>query len=388
MFRYPHPTSPPTTTFSNKSFSIMADVRALLREERVARRINHPQATYSAMGTLSCLVCHIQIKAESLWEKHLRSPYHNSHLQKTRQETLDKSRPTLSPPAEPSRARSPQQNSKKRKADLDVEERPISTKKAKAVDDVSSNLVDEGVIKQSGEESELGSKEQGNTTADTDIHPQDRTSNEPKPSRIALQNLSMPPPPLPHSVSLSTRPPLPDPAPLASIDEDEWAAFERDVAIPLAPLLSSASALLASAGTITAAPLSAAELVAQAREEAELQQTKVDQAEAEAEKEDAERRLEDEFEEMAGLEERVRVLKEKREALRKGGGGGGGGGGMGKMDQVDIKPIVMMDEADGGRRRETNKTKDDGGKDAVNQESDEGSSDDDDDTDEWGNWRR
>ena len=102
--------------------------------------------------------------------------------------------------------------------------------------------------------------------------------------------------------------------PTASVDEDEWAAFERDVATP--PPDPSAPSSLTSAATISAAPMTAAELAAQSREQASLQGRERREAEMEGEKEDAARALEDEFDEMEGLEERVRRLREKREDLR------------------------------------------------------------------------
>ncbi|KAK5113270.1 hypothetical protein LTR62_003607 [Meristemomyces frigidus] len=77
--------------------------------------------------------------------------------------------------------------------------------------------------------------------------------------------------------------------------------------------------------TISAAPLTAEQIAAQAREEQSSQRGKRDQ-EIEAEKEDAESALREEMEEMAGLEERVRRLRERREAVRTGGEGGYGGG--------------------------------------------------------------
>ncbi|KAE8831410.1 hypothetical protein HRS9122_09000 [Pyrenophora teres f. teres] len=70
-----------------------------------------------------------------------------------------------------------------------------------------------------------------------------------------------------------------------------------------------------SGAVIEAAPMTAAEIAAQAREEHSAQRAKRDE-EMEGEKEDAARALEDEFEEMEGLEERVKKLREKREALR------------------------------------------------------------------------
>jgi hypothetical protein len=66
---------------------------------------------------------------------------------------------------------------------------------------------------------------------------------------------------------------------------------------------------------IEAAPMTTAEIAAQAREDMSTQRAKKDE-EMEAEKEDAARQLEDEFEEMEGLEERFKKLREQREALR------------------------------------------------------------------------
>lgn len=97
-----------------------------------------------------------------------------------------------------------------------------------------------------------------------------------------------------------------------TIDEDEWAAFEREVATP-----PPTTSVLTSEATIRAAPLSAAEIAAQEREEENLHKKERMEAVVEGEREDAARRLEDEFEEMAGLEEKVRRLREQREELRK-----------------------------------------------------------------------
>ncbi|KAJ4298842.1 hypothetical protein N0V90_004084 [Kalmusia sp. IMI 367209] len=70
-----------------------------------------------------------------------------------------------------------------------------------------------------------------------------------------------------------------------------------------------------SGAVIEAAPMTAAQLAAQAREEQSAQRARRDE-EMEGEKEDAARALEDEFDEMEGLEERVKKLRDQREALR------------------------------------------------------------------------
>lgn len=99
-----------------------------------------------------------------------------------------------------------------------------------------------------------------------------------------------------------------------TIDEDEWAAFEREVAAPTR--VPHAPAAVAAPATISAAPISAEELAAQ-QQGANESAARSREAEVEGEREDAARFLEDEFDEMDQLEERVRRLKEKREELRK-----------------------------------------------------------------------
>ncbi|RMJ23504.1 hypothetical protein PHISP_05626 [Aspergillus sp. HF37] len=98
-----------------------------------------------------------------------------------------------------------------------------------------------------------------------------------------------------------------------AVNEDEWAAFEREVAAPTR--VPHAPAALAAEATISAAPVSTEELAAQQQKESESARTR--ETEVEGEREDAARFMEDEFDEMEQLEERVRRLKEKREELRK-----------------------------------------------------------------------
>ncbi|KXG48103.1 uncharacterized protein PGRI_019730 [Penicillium griseofulvum] len=109
----------------------------------------------------------------------------------------------------------------------------------------------------------------------------------------------------------NTQPPQ-DPS--TPIDEEAWAAFEREVAAqdeePHAPAAVTAEA------TISAAPMTAAEIAAQ-QERAKASSVRTRESELEGEREDAARLLEEEFDEMDQLEERVRRLKQKREELRK-----------------------------------------------------------------------
>lgn len=93
------------------------------------------------------------------------------------------------------------------------------------------------------------------------------------------------------------------------VDEDEWAAFEADIAAAEAPTVDDYS-------VISAPAMTAAELAERSKEESNAQRRERQEAELEGDKEDAARKMEEELEEMEGLEERVRRLREKREALR------------------------------------------------------------------------
>ncbi|OQE15647.1 hypothetical protein PENSTE_c027G08423 [Penicillium steckii] len=97
------------------------------------------------------------------------------------------------------------------------------------------------------------------------------------------------------------------------VDEDEWAAFEREVAAPTR--MPQAPAAVTAEATISAAPVTTEELAAQQERDA-APTANAREAEMEGEREDAARLLEEEFDEMDQLEERVRKLKHMREELR------------------------------------------------------------------------
>ena len=258
----------------------MADVRSLLRNERAQRRITHPNATYSATGSLECSVCHIPLKSDQeVWNKHTKSTQHAMRAERLRIST--------STAPIPSATREVSNGSKKRKAS-DGEDH--SRKRTKPVVDVPGGFFDEMI-------------EANNAPPETTTgHFEDVQETPDAPTKTTAPTTVLPSHPLP-------TPPIP-----AQVDEDEWAAFERDVATP-PPDPSLPSALTAEA-TIVAAPMTAAELAAQAREEANTQSKEKREAELEGEKEDAARALEEEFDQMEDLEERVRKLREKREELR------------------------------------------------------------------------
>lgn len=147
-----------------------------------------------------------------------------------------------------------------------------------------------------------------------------------------------------------------------SVDEDEWAAFEREVVAP--SRVPQAPAALAAPATISAAPMSAEQIAEQQGREKQAMRTR--EAQTEGEREDAARFLEDEFDEMEQLEERVRRLKQKREELRA----------KHASEEIESRPgdEVPPPESDGQ---------------GVNAPGakDDNDDDEDDDDDEWDDWR-
>ena len=269
----------------------MADVRSLLRNERAQRRINHPQAVYSATGTLECNVCHIPLKSDvEIWDKHLKTTQHAMRQERLRLSTTQRPKSTNLPDSSgEASTREVSTGSKKRKADDGDDD---SRKRTRPVVGVAGSFLDEN-SEPNKPSSQPVTGGHNKTVKGEDVRVNDAAASLASPE------------------SLTDPPAQPATAP---IDEDEWAAFERDVATP--PPDPSAPSALTAAATISAAPMTAAELAAQSREQASMQGQEKREAEVEGEKEDAARALEEEFDEMDGLEDRVRRLREKREELR------------------------------------------------------------------------
>ncbi len=270
---------------SRLSEEVMSDVRSMLRNERASRRITHPHLSYSSTGTLICLVCNIQVKTEALWNKHLNSTLHVKNTQKSREATSQKA----TSPRNQSEQANGTSNSKKRKAD-DESSDEDTRKRTRAGD----QAVLDGFVPQKDK--------------NTLYNPVESTTNETSTDQPAPPT---DPDPTIHGIPSHPRHSTTQPKPVLAIDEDEWAAFQREIATP-AP---EPTALTAAADFVSA-PLTAAELAAQSREQASRQAKERLEAEVEGEKEDAARKLEEEFDEMAELEDRVRRLREKREQLR------------------------------------------------------------------------
>ncbi|CAO1597134.1 hypothetical protein XANCAGTX0491_000957 [Xanthoria calcicola] len=321
----------------------MVSVRAMLRNERTNRRIAQPHLTYSTTGTLICQICHTQIKTEALWKKHLESAAHISNLQMKRDAAS--AAPALV------EATNKSSGSKKRKADDDGSD-DDTRKRTRAQD--ASDSVEKG--------------RQGVTLADSAQDPVQSPNGRKRQRSTGIEESQT-------QSSIIDHKPKPDGGPSNSpmqrpgktddpIDEDEWAAFQREVASP--PPETSA---FTAAADISAAPMTAAELAAQTREQASRQAKERMEADLEGEKEDAARQMEEELDEMAELEDRVKRLREKRELLRAQRDGGKAEGGLAREEKVPPDEILTNN-----------------GYDEVGEESYDDSDDEEDD--EWGVWGR
>lgn len=295
----------------------MADVRSLLRSERASRRIQHVHASYSTTGALSCLVCHIPLKSESLWDLHVKSAAHVKHLQRLGNGKSER-KPEAPPPT------SITNGGRKRKADSEEEEEQQERKKARpAVEGLPADFFD-------------GGKEPETHEAIEDTKEQRVLVEEKAPETAETQNPTFQAAGLPPGFfDASTKGAT---SANHTVDEDEWAAFERDVAT--LPAETSIPSALTAAATITAAPLSAAELAARTTADASTQKKELKEAELEGEKEDAARQLEDEFDQMEELENRVKRLRAKREELRQ----KRDGSATMPMDTIDVGIKVALDD--------------------------------------------
>lgn len=269
----------------------MANVRSLLRNERAIRQIPHPHASYSSTGSLQCNVCRVPLKSDAeIWNKHLKSSQHAMRAERLR---ISSGKPAHQSTDATGNQALLQSTNKKRKAEDDEEEG--SRKRKKPTPDPEDTLPDTkpsaaNIVPTSSEAtSQEASKLQASPEQDSTGSREMRASTD------------------------------------AGIDEDEWAAFERDIARPASPVspisltATHHPSALNAAATITATPITAAELTAQQSESAEgSSRRETRDLEIEAEREDAARALEQEFDEMEALEDRVRRLKKKREEIRRG----------------------------------------------------------------------
>ncbi|KAL1888755.1 hypothetical protein Cpir12675_006052 [Ceratocystis pirilliformis] len=291
----------------------MTDVRSLLRQQQAARRITHKLAIYTDSGKLACLLCDELVKTESLWDTHIRSKGHRLRVQT---QTMEAERPESRGQKRSAPILTPTQNS----PDAEMEE-PASKKRNLSVPLDGDEGKDARVYASTSQinaskDPRLGSsvprRLSGAPSAGMEIQIPSRPAT---PSRSTIQSATSGssdmalPTPNADSVSVSAAEKRPTTTDAGAIDEDEWAAFEADIA-------ATTTAYSADA-TISAPAMTAEEVATAAEQSAKEGHKEPTMKQIEEEKEDAKRLLESEFEEMEELEAKVRQLKEKREALRK-----------------------------------------------------------------------
>lgn len=345
----------------------MADARVLLRAHRAENRIKHPLAAYSDAGKLLCKLCHDVVKAESLWDTHIRGQPHRQRLQALQQQQQQQQQPP-SPPSqstEETQKRKRDEDSDERMSDDEEENNTIRAKRSKTDDTASHTSAPNslGNVGESNKEKTQTPPGLARRTSGTPVHGVEIAIPSRPATPLAGSNstvstpkaISMTKSPLAGSdrssasaasaaatsIPISTDT-LTVPAPnimqapstrndttaaqtsSGAVDEAEWAAFEAemsalDVPAPPAAAINGVSAPghpYADA-TISAPALSAAQLAAKSEEEEHGRRKHALEAEIADEREEATRALEEEFEDMEELENRVRRLKERREELRK-----------------------------------------------------------------------
>ncbi|AEO63884.1 c9b8b45e-e1d7-4d97-a532-76d9bc36171c [Thermothielavioides terrestris] len=329
----------------------MADVRSLLRQQRAARRIEHPHASYSDAGKLTCNVCHELVKTEALWDNHLRSAGHRQRLQSLHQASTKNGTKGYAGfvDQEPDRNGQPGQSNKRKLGDSEEDE-PAGrddgvgprkrTKADIAPQDQTPVKKDDGTRTGKPETPPLARRTSGTPTigVELDIPSRPATpssagtpmSATPKAAPIGRSPLipdessglgqpkTTPAPPTAETQPSSATAAQAAPAP---VDEDEWAAFEAELVhgtagSTRAKPVGAAVAALDSDAVISAPAMSAAEVAAKSEEEERTRRRALVDIQLEDEKEEATRALETEFDVMEELEARARKLRERREQLR------------------------------------------------------------------------
>ncbi|KAK0707994.1 hypothetical protein B0H67DRAFT_494852 [Lasiosphaeris hirsuta] len=360
----------------------MADVRALLRQQRDARRITHQHAAYSDAGKLLCVVCHEHIKTESLWNTHIRAAGHRQrlHALQLKQVAAASSHGNGNGTGEEDRNGDGEQ-SNKRKLDEDEEmadqsqdedavrkkrSRPDMTledqgKRDEAKTDNGIKPLTPPFLRRQSSTPTIGVEMQIPSRPATPVAPRDGgsfsnstsgTSSATTPKTAPVGRSPLIPQDagaahLPHQKSVPAQQPA-DAGSSAPVDE-LWAAFEADLVHGTAAASTKPPVIagFASSDAVISAPaMSAAEVAAKSQEEEQEKRRALVDIQIEDEREDATRALETEFEIMEDLEARARKLRERREALRlqrSGEGGSSGAAGVASNPKT-IKTVILGKE--------------------------------------------
>ncbi|KAK4168432.1 hypothetical protein QBC43DRAFT_310224 [Cladorrhinum sp. PSN259] len=362
----------------------MADVRALLRQQRAARRIEHSLAAYSDSGKLSCATCREPIKSEALWDGHLRSAGHRQRAQAQASSTTTAPRHAgfvdQTSGGNVNGSSSTTATTGKRKHAADDEDEEMGDDDGGVADEDAARRrrkrtkQDINTHHEGGEPSRpttttvvvvagggagggaggdgksltppLTRRTSGTPTFGVEMQipsrpatpgpagKEDRSTGTPmsitpKPGTTTTNRSPLMPelavmpshPAKPSATTTAAAPGATAEAAAAGVDDDVWAAFEADLLQEKPkPAVPAALAALESDAVISAPVMSAAEVAAKSEEEEKQKRRALADIQIEDEKEDATRALETEFEVMEELEARARKLRERREALRLRGG--------------------------------------------------------------------
>ncbi|KAF6806049.1 zinc finger protein 830-like protein, partial [Colletotrichum musicola] len=285
----------------------MADVRNLLRQQRAARRIEHPHAAYSDAGKLLCTLCHEPVKSESLWEGHLRAPGHTARV-KAALQAAAATNSTATAEAAPSNKRKHDSDEdmvddedtaeavrkKRSKTNISTPARLSAGESDRDLKDVA--LTPPSLTRRTSTTPVQGVEIQIPSRPATPAHKTDGTSS----SSTPLVQPVGPSPLIPRETSptlaRANAPAQQNGAATTSgaagdVDESEWAAFEAEIAATEAPAPFSEDAVI-SAPAMTAEQHAAA---AKTEEEEREKRRLAAEKDLEDEKEEATRALEEEF---------------------------------------------------------------------------------------------
>ncbi|KAI1806255.1 hypothetical protein F4811DRAFT_155041 [Daldinia bambusicola] len=404
----------------------MADARALLRAHRAENRIKHPHAAYSDAGKLLCKLCHEPVKTEALWESHIRSPNHRKRAQALQNDLSSQPQGTSST--------TDGANGKRKHDDIDESMSDADGDAEEAIRKKRSKP-DLALSTSSGEKRQSPPDLSRRTSSHTPVHGveiaipsrpatpaagSNSATSTPKGAPVGRSPLIgsettsiSTPTSTPANLPISTQPlsvpstttttanttttttttittattaatsQQPQP-PNGAVDEDEWAAFEAEIAAEPAPGATTSGAGLQSYSadaTISAPAMTAAQIAAKSQEEENERRKHLVDAQIADEREDATRALEAEFEEMEELEGRVRRLKERREQLRKGSGPTSAAAAAAAVADDDV--VMAKSPAVGGKENSNASIPGEGGE----EDDDDDDDDDEDDDDDWDAFR-
>ena len=333
--------------------SATSDARSLFRAELSSRRIDHPHASYAGTksNALSCNVCGLAIKSEALWEGHLRSANHR------RNAAASKAR-VVAPSSTQNGGSS--ENRKRKLHELNDDEagtRQIATggesgqesiqltmtenggRKRKAQDELETNNINStdstarDERKKSKNQPSFSTTKQNSTTdgspipGDQSTTRQETDYNSPESTSAQSLHPTTTIAPSPPSRTAATAETIPDEP--SSVNEDEWAAFEREV-IPLShqyqpPPPTSLSSLTATnaAVTISALPTTTSNSKNNtstngnaSSENATKTKHKEAEAAAEMDRLDEAQKLQGELDIQEEMDRKLKRLKEQREGLK------------------------------------------------------------------------